>query len=303
MTLENLRSSRTVAVALVTFATFTDIVAYSIAVPVLPDLTRRLGASPTMIGLLFASFGVSVLALSLPMGALSDRMGRKTPLVLGLLALAASTVMFAFAERLPSLFAARLVQGAADAVTWVVGFALLADLFGPAERGRVMGFVMSGTTFGFMVGPTAGGWLYEAGGTEVPFLCVAACAVLAALGFIWLKIPSKHTDHTPVPVSAILRVPAVAVCSAAVVVRKASSALAAGSVDHVAPSLSAILALLGESVSGSVETLGNKLLEPPKVAVVDVARCEVRHRVVQILGARTPASASRGENFRDLVKC
>ena len=57
------RSSRAVAVALVTFATFTDIVAYSIAVPVLPDLSRRLGASPTMIGLLFASFGVTLLAV------------------------------------------------------------------------------------------------------------------------------------------------------------------------------------------------------------------------------------------------
>ena len=41
----SLRSSRAVAVAFVTFATFTDIVAYSIAVPVLPDLSRRLGAS------------------------------------------------------------------------------------------------------------------------------------------------------------------------------------------------------------------------------------------------------------------
>jgi MFS transporter, DHA1 family, solute carrier family 18 (vesicular amine transporter), member 1/2 len=230
-----MRSSRTAAVALVTFATFTDIIAYSIAVPVLPDLTRRLGASPTMMGLLFASFGVSVLALSLPMGALSDRMGRKTPLVLGLFALAASTVMFAFAERLPSLFAARLVQGAADAVTWVVGFALLADLYGPAERGRIMGFVMSGTTFGFVVGPTAGGWLYEKGGTEVPFLCVAACAVLAAIGFLWLKIPSKHTDHVPVPISAILRVPAVAVCSASVVV-------IGGTIAMVEPILSLFLA-------------------------------------------------------------
>ena len=62
-----IRSSRAVAVALVTFATFTDIVAYSVAVPVLPDLSRRLGASPTMIGLLFASFGVTLLTVSIPM--------------------------------------------------------------------------------------------------------------------------------------------------------------------------------------------------------------------------------------------
>jgi MFS transporter, DHA1 family, solute carrier family 18 (vesicular amine transporter), member 1/2 len=230
-----MRESRAAAVALVTFATFVDIVAYSIAVPVLPDISRRLGASPTMIGLLFASFGVTVLAVSLPMGAISDRMGRRGPLVGGLIALAASTVMFAFAEELPGLFAARLVQGAADAVTWVVGFALLADLFGPAERGRIMGLVMSGTTFGFMVGPTLGGWLYETGGVRVPFLCVAFLAFLAAIGFTWLKIPAKHAAHEAVPVRAILRVPAVAVCSAAVVV-------IGGTIAMVEPILSLYLA-------------------------------------------------------------
>src|SRR5204862_4891979 len=78
------RSHRSIAVALVTFATFTDIVAYAIAIPVLPALSRKLGASPTMIGLLFASFGVTLLTVSIPMGAISDRVGRKAPIVGGL---------------------------------------------------------------------------------------------------------------------------------------------------------------------------------------------------------------------------
>src|SRR6476660_8691630 len=117
----SLRRSRYVAVALVTFATFTDIVAYSIAVPVLPDLSRKLGASPTTIGLLFASFGVTLLSVSIPMGAASDRIGRKGPLVAGLAGLAAATLLFAFANSLPGLFAARLAHGAADAVAWGVG--------------------------------------------------------------------------------------------------------------------------------------------------------------------------------------
>src|SRR2546430_6072027 len=121
------RSSRAFAVALVTFAAFTDIVAWAIAIPVLPDMSRRLGASPTTIGLLFASFGVTLLSVSIPMGAVSDRIGRKIPMVGGLLALAAATLLFAYSDGLPWLFAARLVQGAADAITWVVGFALIAD--------------------------------------------------------------------------------------------------------------------------------------------------------------------------------
>src|SRR2546426_2625569 len=151
------RSSRAVTVALVMLATFTDIVAYSVAVPVLPDLTRRLGASPTTIGLLFASFGVTLLGVSMPMGAMSDRIGRKAPLVGGLIALAAATFLFAFAQGLPWLFAARLVQGAADAITWVVGFALIADRYSVEERGRVTGIVMAGTSVGVMIGPSIGG--------------------------------------------------------------------------------------------------------------------------------------------------
>src|ERR1700687_5120757 len=138
----SLRASRTFTVALVMLATFTDIVAYSVAVPVLPDLSRRLGASPTTIGLLFGSFGVTLLGVSMPMGAVSDRIGRKAPLVGGLIALAAATVLFAFAQGLPWLFAARLVQGAADAVTWVVGFALIADLYDSNEPRRIHGIVV-----------------------------------------------------------------------------------------------------------------------------------------------------------------
>jgi MFS family permease len=183
----SLRESRSVAVGIVTLAAFTDIVAYSIAVPVLPDLSRRFGASPTVIGLLFASFGLTLLVVSVPMGAASDRGGRKLPLVVGAVALVGATLLFAYAGSLPWLFAARLVQGAADAVTWVVGFALIADLFGPAERGRVMGFVMAGSNLGFMIGPTMGGWLYEVGGIRLPFLVVAGFGVVSAIGLAWMQ--------------------------------------------------------------------------------------------------------------------
>jgi DHA1 family solute carrier family 18 vesicular amine transporter 1/2 len=211
-------SARGVAVAFVTAAVFTDILAYSIAVPVLPHLSRQYGASPTLIGLLFASFGVTLFAVSVPMGAFSDRIGRRLPLVGGLLALSASSVLFAFAPGMTWLFAARLVQGAADAVTWVVGFALIADLYAVEERGRVMGFVMSGSTFGFMTGPTLGGWLYETGGIQLPYLFTAALALAVAVGVASLTLPSTGKAHEPLPLSTIVREPAVATCAIAVIV-------------------------------------------------------------------------------------
>src|SRR5260221_535700 len=210
------RSSRAVAVALVTLATFTDVVAYSVCVPVLPDFAPRLGARATLIGILFASFGLTLLAVSVPMGAVSDRIGRRMPLVGGMVALAAATLLFARADSLTSLFAARLAQGAADGMTWVVGLALVADHYGPDERGRVMGYVMSGTSFGVVIGPALGGWLYEAGGLALPFQFTAALAIVCGVGFALLRPPAESAEPKP-SVWSVLRVPAVAHCAAAVV--------------------------------------------------------------------------------------
>ena len=215
----SLRSSRAVAVALVTFATFTDIVAYSIAVPVLPDLSRRLGASPTMIGLLFASFGVTLLDRVDPdgRGLRSHRpqgAARRRPASRWRRRRSCSRSR----RRLPWLFAARLVQGAADAVTWVVGFALIADLYGPAERGRVIGIVMSGTSFAFMVGPTLGGWLYEIGGIRLPFSDGRrAGRSLARSRSSGSSVPNGHAAREPVPMAPCCGFRPSPSCAAAVI--------------------------------------------------------------------------------------
>jgi DHA1 family solute carrier family 18 vesicular amine transporter 1/2 len=131
--------------------------------------------------------------------------------------LAVATLLFAYSDGLPWLFAARLAQGAADAITWVVGFALIADRFRPDERGRVTGIVMSGTSAAVMVGPTIGGWLYELGGIRAPFLVVAGLAAVGAIGFLWLDVPSPSVVSEPVSIRVVLRSRAVAVCTAVVI--------------------------------------------------------------------------------------
>jgi DHA1 family solute carrier family 18 vesicular amine transporter 1/2 len=211
-------SGKAVAVALVTFATFTDLLAYSVCVPVLPDLANRLGASPTMIGALFGSFGITLLAVSVPLGAVSDRIGRRVPLVLSAVGLAGASMLFAYSRSLPWLFTARMLQGAADGAMWVTGFALVADLYGPEDRGRVMGYVMSGTSVGFMLGPAVGGWLYETGGIELPFLVVAGLSLLCAIAFAMLVPPREELTEAPPLILSVLRDEGVARCAALIVV-------------------------------------------------------------------------------------
>src|SRR3989442_1002200 len=156
------------------------------------------------------------------LGGVSARTGRKPPMIGGLVALAAATLLFAFADSLRWLFAARLVQGAADAVTWVVGFALLADLYRPEERGRIMGVVMGGTSVSFMIGPSLGGWLYEMGGIRLPFLAVAGMAVAGAAAFGCLAISRERTSAEHVPIAAVVREPAIARCTLTVIAASAT---------------------------------------------------------------------------------
>ena len=138
--------------------------------------------------------------------------------------LAVSTTMFAYARTLPELFAARMLQGAADAVTWVVGFALITDMYDPSERGWAMGLVMSGASLGVILGPTLGGWLYEVGGITLPFLVVAALATVELAVFA-VVAPRTRGSGAGVRMSDLLAQRPILVCTAAVVAGAATIAM------------------------------------------------------------------------------
>ena len=80
-------------------------------------------------------------SLQLVYGPLSDRLGRKRILMIGLVIAFAGSVMAVFAPDLPTLVLARLLQGAGSAACMVIGRALVQDLFAGPERTRVMAYV------------------------------------------------------------------------------------------------------------------------------------------------------------------
>ncbi len=218
-------AERGLVLACITTATFTDMVAYSVAVPVLPDYATRFAASPTMVGLLFASFGVALLTLSIPMGAVSDRLGRRGPMIAALALLAGATLLFAYAGSMAMLFAARMLQGTADAMTWVVGFALIADLYAEDERGRAMGLAMAGSTLGIIAGPLAGGWLYEIGGIRLPFIIVAALAAADLVLFAVVTPATSRLRRAPASMWAVLRLRSIRICALIVAAGAATGAM------------------------------------------------------------------------------
>ncbi|WP_311518990.1 MFS transporter [Paenibacillus albidus] len=169
------------ALLVVGLAVFTDMMIYGVVVPILPQYASSLGASPAQIGILFGSYGIALLLASPLFGLLSDRIGRKGPLLWGLLGLAATTLLFLAADSFWQLVAARALQGVAAAATWTAGLALVADVYPAAERGKAMGMALSGQAAGTLLGPAAGGWLYQLGGYAAPFLFVAALTLTDAV--------------------------------------------------------------------------------------------------------------------------
>ncbi|KAL9044044.1 MAG: hypothetical protein Q9214_002791 [Letrouitia sp. 1 TL-2023] len=148
-------------------AIFTDIFLYGIIVPVIPfALTTRCRVAESdvqhWVSVLLAVYGASLLACSPPCGWLADRSSsRRIPLLAGLLALGGATLMLCFGRTVEVLLVARVLQGAAAAVVWTVGLALLVDTVGPHEIGQMMGYVTISMSVAILVAPLLGGVVYD----------------------------------------------------------------------------------------------------------------------------------------------
>lgn len=192
----------------VTIAIFTDMLVYGLVVPILPAYALSLGVSQTAIGFLFGSYAVALLIATPVFGVLSDKTGRKGPMLWGLAGLAFSTLFYAFATQFWMLVIARSLQGISAAITWTAGFALLADLYPAQERGRVMGIALSGQSIGTLIGPVAGGWLFQLGGYKLPFLIATGFAVAdGILRLLLIKDVPHEKSENPLDSVKLLKNP------------------------------------------------------------------------------------------------
>ena len=181
------RTSPAALLFVVGLAFFTDSVLYYLLVPLLPHYAKTLGLSQMEVGVLFGAYASAILAGTWPLGRLADRIGRRKPFLWGLVGLAATTVLFAFASSYPLLLLARVLQGLAAAATWTSGLALLAEGFPSERRGQAMATAFAAANIGVLLGPPISGFLMESFGPRSPFLLAAGLALAdaaARVGFL-----------------------------------------------------------------------------------------------------------------------
>lgn len=172
---------------LVIFLTiFVNLVGFGIIVPLLPFYAETFGASPLVIGLLFAVFSGCQLIAAPALGDLSDRYGRRPVLIFSLLGTVVSFVMLALAHSLTMLFLARIVDGLSGG-NISTARAYVADVTEPKDRARAYGLIGAAFGLGFICGPALSGIL--AGVSYTAPIWAAAAITLVATVMAWLWLP------------------------------------------------------------------------------------------------------------------
>lgn len=179
---------------LVIFLTiFVNLVGFGIIIPLLPFYAERFGASPVIVGLLFAVFSVAQLLAAPALGDWSDRYGRRPILIFSLLGTVVSFVMLALAQTMTMLFVARIVDGLSGG-NISTARAYVADVTEPKDRAKAYGLIGAAFGLGFILGPAIGGVLARWGLT-VP-IWAAAIITLVATVLAWLWLPETvHRAH------------------------------------------------------------------------------------------------------------
>jgi DHA1 family tetracycline resistance protein-like MFS transporter len=187
---------------LVIFITvFIDLVGFGIVIPVLPYYAEgtRFGATPTQVGLLFASYSVMQLVFSPVLGRLSDKYGRRPILLMSLLGTAVGFLVLGFATTLWMLFVGRIIDGISGG-NISTAQAYIADVTTKENRAKGMGLIGAAFGLGFVFGPAIGGILSR-WGINVPFLFAGGLALANAV-VLYFTLPETVTPDHPARVSA-----------------------------------------------------------------------------------------------------
>jgi DHA1 family multidrug resistance protein-like MFS transporter len=164
---------------------------YGLVVPIFPFYIEALGGSGGEMGMLIALSALTELLFGPLWGSVSDRVGRKRVLMVGVFGYGVSLLLMGLASRLWMLFAARALSGLLTAATMPSAMAYVGDSTAEEDRGGGIGWLGSAAGLGIILGPGVGGWLGR-DSLSLPFFVGAGLAWVALL-LVGLFLPETVT--------------------------------------------------------------------------------------------------------------
>jgi MFS family permease len=167
---------------LVLFAlAFLATLGYGIMIPTLSVHAHSLGASHADIGVIISAFAAAQLVTQIPMGRLSDRIGRVYMVVFGFGLMAVAATLYHFATGSGQFTLLQALAGVGAGCLWPPLMAILTENVVPSERGRLMGAFNTVFFLGVSIGPLLGGIITSGLGHEAVFTAWTGVALLGAL--------------------------------------------------------------------------------------------------------------------------
>jgi DHA1 family bicyclomycin/chloramphenicol resistance-like MFS transporter len=198
-------SSTFLQIAVLAALAATGTLATNILLPSLPQMAASLNVSSAAVTSAITVF-LAVFALGqLVVGPISDRYGRRWPVLAGFAVFFAGSIWCGLATDLPGLLAGRVVQAAGACATSVLSRAIARDLFSGAALGRAMALIMIAMAAAPGFSPLLGGALDHLFGWRSEFVFVGAFAAIGALGYGAVLGETHHSTRIPLNPLAIAR--------------------------------------------------------------------------------------------------
>ena len=204
------------AIAIGTFASVADQVSVNVA---LHPIARHFNSDIPTVQWVVISYTLTISALLLPMGRLSDIIGLKRVYIIGSLVFALFAIAAGLSADLGLLIGSRVIQGAGAAMTQGTGMAIIAAAFPASERGKAIGLMMGVVSSGAIVGPALGGFLLDLFGwrsvflVNIPMMALAIGLGMAVLADEATGRPAGENGEREGPVSTGRALPCPPACS------------------------------------------------------------------------------------------
>ena len=174
---------------ILSFTLFVVMLGFGLVIPIIPFYMESMGAGGIEMGLLVTVYAVMRLIFGPLWGALSDRIGRKPVLMIGVLGYGITMLFFGFATKLWMMFLARALSGVLSSATSPTTMAYIGDSTESKDRSKGMGILGAVIGIGTILGPAAGGFLGSVS-YSTPFFIAAGMSFLALL-LVWTLLPES----------------------------------------------------------------------------------------------------------------